>query len=388
MTRRRVIPSHLTGYLGYLSDTVCEPRSPYESRPADCRGSVDGSAGNDHCLGIFDPRKAVDTAMAQSPRAPHTRLRRLVVVLTAVAMSSVVGGVAVLPASAAPPPPADHLQVEMFSNLSGVPATAGTPSVMVERGRSFDVKVTVLDATDAPVVLSNSKDTAVTLSAGGAVVGSVTVPGGQSFGWGSATVAGLANNLVLSGVATVPPGVKAVSPLQGSDPDSFDVFGSVASVSGAGLPAQNALVSAAGAGVPCEATATVTTCVDLVAPNGIVGDAFFATGVCDAQIGCPTTQDMLLVLARFGPGTSDSNPATAILKCDKVLCPGGSIQNYRPKVSLNGDDALKPAPDCAAKGVQSGPDGFCVDYVQSKRDGSGDTYLYILMGRDARPSCC
>ena len=28
----------------------------------------------------------------------------------------------------------------------------------------------------------------------------------------------------------------------------------------------------------------------------------------------------------------------------------------------------------------------CVDYVQSKRDGSGDTYLYLLLTRDARVS--
>jgi hypothetical protein len=280
------------------------------------------------------------------------------------------------------------MRVEVTSNRTDVPVTPGSPALLVEQNRDFAVAVMLLDSSGAPTVISN-KATVVTLSRtpGGPSVGQVTVPGGQSSGTGSARIAAAANDVRLHADAKVPNGAKATTPLTGVS-NEFDVLGKIVLVPAGGLPAQDVLVSAGGPGVACEATPAVPTCIDLFLPNGIASDAFFATGACDAPAGCAPGSDLLLVLARFGAGHSDSNPATMVLKCDKTLCPGGSIQNFVPKVSLDGDGALGSAPACAQKGVQSGPDGFCVDYVQSKRDGSGDTYLYVLLARDMRGSCC
>ena len=63
---------------------------------------------------------------------------------------------------------------------------------------------------------------------------------------------------------------------------------------------------------------------------------------------------------------------------------------YTLQVSLDGDGPLPSAaaPSCESKGVIQPGHEFCVDYVQSKRDGSGDTYLFLLLARDARGSCC
>ena len=104
----------------------------------------------------------------------------------------------------------------------------------------------------------------------------------------------------------------------------------------------------------------------------------------DASVGCARGRDVLQVLAAFE--LPRSSPATLIVKCDKVLCAGGAIRNYAPKVSLAATGLLQPAPPCPSKGVVGVGQDFCVDFVQSKRDGSGDTYLFVLMVRDARMS--
>ena len=54
--------------------------------------------------------------------------------------------------------------------------------------------------------------------------------------------------------------------------------------------------------------------------------------------------------------------------------------------SLSPNGALAATPACAAKGVIGADQQTCLDYVQSKRDGSGDTHLYWLVTRDARMS--
>lgn len=310
----------------------------------------------------------------------------LVVAATAVALT----GLVMPGASAAPPPPADHLVVVVQGNVE-VPVTGGEPSLLIEKDKPFPVTVTVFDTTGTEMVLSGNKSTTVNLTVGGAAVGTVVIPGGESSATGQATVATSANDLRVHAVAKVPPGVKVNEPPLDGDSNLFDVMGNVASIPPGQLQGSNVLVSAGGVNAPCEATVQKPTCVDLLLPFGATSAAFFATGECDAAVAClSTNRELELVLAGFGVGTSNSNPATAIFKCDKSLCPGGGIQSYNLQVSLDGDGPLPgtPAPACASKGaIQTGHD-FCVDYVQSKRDGSGDTYLYLLLARDARGSCC
>jgi hypothetical protein len=95
-------------------------------------------------------------------------------------------------------------------------------------------------------------------------------------------------------------------------------------------------------------------------------------------------------LADLGTGVnqlySKTSPATILMKCDKSLCGSGAIQSKTLSFSPNGNDGLRPAPACPAKLTIGGDQTACVDYVQSKRDGSGDTYLYLLFTEDARVS--
>ena len=62
-------------------------------------------------------------------------------------------------------------------------------------------------------------------------------------------------------------------------------------------------------------------------------------------------------------------PATLVVRCDKSRCGGGAIQDNQLQVNLEPTGDLAASPACTAKGFMSGPDGHCVDYVQSKRDG-------------------
>lgn len=310
----------------------------------------------------------------------------LAVAATALALT----GLVMPAATAAPPPPAGSLDVAVSSNVS-VPATAGAPALLIERSVPFDVTVTVLDVDGNPLVLSSSKSTTVHLTVGGEAVGTVVVPGGASSASGQVTVAASGNDLVVHAVATVPRGTKVADPPLDGDSELFDVMADVESVPADQLQGTNVLVSAGGAFTECEATADNPTCVDLLLPFGATSAAFFATGECDAAVACTSPdRELQLLLANFGAGTSNTNPATAIFKCDKSLCPGGGIQTYTLQVSLDGDGPLPSAaaPSCESKGVIQPGHEFCVDYVQSKRDGSGDTYLFLLLARDARGSCC
>ena len=79
---------------------------------------------------------------------------------------------------------------------------------------------------------------------------------------------------------------------------------------------------------------------------------------------------------------SKASPATLVVKCDKTLCPGGGISSYGLQVSLQGDGPSRlECTACSSKGVIRAGEEFCVDYVQSRRDGSGDTFLYLLLAR-------
>ena len=83
-----------------------------------------------------------------------------------------------------------------------------------------------------------------------------------------------------------------------------------------------------------------------------------------------------------------SSPAIVIVKCDKTLCGGGPIRDLSVLWTLEGNgDLLAPdhrALPCPAKGTMDKAGTPCVDYVQSKRDGSGDTHLYLLTDGDIR----
>jgi len=156
-----------------------------------------------------------------------------------------------------------------------------------------------------------------------------------------------------------------------------------------------------GGGSNCtDATRGAPVCGIVMLPNGSSSSqVLLSLGLCDTDpdstyapchVG-PKGPGGAVVQTLFGqasqPYTVDS-PATVIIKCDKTLCGTGSIQALTVIYSLGGNSALTAAGPCPAKGTmgtdENGVGVPCVDYVQSKRDGSGDTHLFLLTDRDLR----
>jgi hypothetical protein len=148
-----------------------------------------------------------------------------------------------------------------------------------------------------------------------------------------------------------------------------------------------------------DATKTAPVCGVLILPQGATGgQAFLSLGSCDSTnyTGCSDVSvkgvspgSVVQLLA--GLNYSFDAPATLFMRCDKQLCGTGAIHNIRLNFTTSGTedivtDTSTTLPDCPAKGqtdVQGDP---CVDYVQSTRDNSGDTLLYLLFTKDARVS--
>jgi hypothetical protein len=145
-----------------------------------------------------------------------------------------------------------------------------------------------------------------------------------------------------------------------------------------------------------DATKTAPVCGVLILPQGAVGQAFLSLGSCDSTIytGCSgvsvkgvapgSVVQLLAGLTAYTPTT----PATLFMRCDKQLCGTGAIHNIRLNFQAGATDPLGGAtlPDCPAKGQTDSSGDPCVDYVQSTRDNSGDTLLYLLFTQDARVS--
>jgi hypothetical protein len=269
------------------------------------------------------------------------------------------------------------------------PGSPGAPEDLLVARERFAVDVSF----SAPISVSKSVTLEITVSGGPAFTGAsatrIVVPKGAVGGsFDQLALDAAANDVVLSvravaparDVLTVVPG----STLQLEPRQALNVARDVASFE---IDASSgATVSKQGPGVPCTATPEQPTCVDLVLPasagNGT--RALFSTGVCSDSVGCEPGRDVLQVLAVFE--LPKDNPATLVVKCDKTLCGVGPLTGSVLKVSLASDGALRAAPACGAKGVIDSGTETCVDYVQSKRDGSGDTHLYWLVPRDARMS--
>jgi hypothetical protein len=319
-----------------------------------------------------------------------TRQRRILAV-TVLALTAALTAASTGVAAHAGPPTAAPVQITVQDVRSTVvpPRTDGAPEDLLVAGAPFAVDVSF----SAPISTSASVTLQVEVTGGPAFTAAsstrTVVPRGAVRGsFGQLVLDRAANDVVLTVRAIAPVrevlGVVPGSSLQLRPAQALHVVRDVTSVpiDAAG----GTTVSRQGPGVPCTATPEQPTCVDLVLPasNGNGDRALFTTGVCSESVGCEPGRDVLQVLAVFE--LSKQQPATLVVKCDKSLCGVGSIQSSVLKVSLAADGALRPAPACSAKGVIDEALETCVDYVQSRRDGSGDTHLYWLVPRDARMS--
>lgn len=307
---------------------------------------------------------------------PVGNTRLLAGLATAIA-ALLASALATVPATAAPPgPTATEITSIVVGSTEEVPETrGGTGLVYVERGESFDVRVTF----DAP--LSWNKDTDLLLKVtngpeAGRTFGAV-VPAESAEG----TFSGIelqeaANDVVLQ----VSVNARRTEVLPAAT-DPFDVLrfadtypepGSLTSISS----------TTSASGVPCVATPAEPVCADLLLPPGAAKSPLLvSSGVCDGD--CVRAYIQILV----GLDVTPESPATLVMKCDKTACGGGGVVHQELEVALAPTDPPQAAQPCAEKGVATpeiGEDPYCVDYVQSTRDNAGDTFLYLLFVVDAK----
>lgn len=187
-----------------------------------------------------------------------------------------------------------------------------------------------------------------------------------------------------------------IDPAPASPAQRFDVLSQLRT----DLATTNFQKGIGGEGDCARATSTAPVCGIMVLPQGASSShVLLSLGPCAApDPGALPYEDtyslcgdplgsVVQVLAALNAYTRTS-PATMVVKCDKTLCGGGSIQSQVLNFTRGGNAALVALDPCPAKGVvgEQQEETGCVDYVQSKRDGAGDTHLYLLFTRDARVS--
>jgi hypothetical protein len=339
-------------------------------------------------------------------RAPRWRV--LLLALVGCLVAATVGGVVIGTATAASP--TTPVKMVLTSVTSDVSAPSGTPSgavpyVLVEAGAfsdlqaRFTVHVSFYDASNAPAAFSNDTTLAITSNRGTLSPSTYVVPKG-AVSADIPTSLGVAANQV-SVTVKVASGKSKGLGTTSSDGSAGFVF-----IDGTQIPDQrfdvvselhspvtvgpNGTSSIGGDDDSCtNATKTNPVCGILILPFGSSSQVVLSLGACDATYAaCGSSKGAVVqALANLSdPGYSPASPATLIVKCDKSLCGGGAIQNVHLEFSLGGNTPLGPAGACPAKNTVGQGQSACVDYVQSKRDGSGDTHLYLLFDQDMRTS--
>lgn len=326
--------------------------------------------------------------------------RRRLALLLAGCLAAAVGGVITDAATAANtlPAPVTISVDRVWSDVNlpdGLP-DSGKPYVVVAVGGTIHVGVSFHDASGGDAAFN--KDTTLTISSNVGTLSSTT--GTALKGSPTATIdtslTTAVNQVVLT--VTAGSGPKAPSPgssyVPGVNDLRFDVLSELRAneSSSSGSPFQEGI----GGDSDCtNATASAPVCGTLVLPRGSGSNVVLSAGACDTS---PTSLYAPCHVGTNGPGGAivqalfaqpttsytPTSPATIVVRCDKTLCGTGAIQGLTVAYSLTGNGALTPALACPAKNTMAQAGVPCVDYVQSKRDGSGDTYLYLLTDQDIR----
>jgi hypothetical protein len=276
---------------------------------------------------------------------------------------------------------------------TGISAAASTdnsglggavPTVLTSAGAPSDHPFT-LTITLLPTGAAFKSDTVLSLSAPGPGTldpAAVTMPGGVNSASFSVSYSAVAN-----GVSVTVSGPKARGKTPSVAPgttNSFDVLKTLTTFA----PDNPNLKTGLGVGnADCSQTTTEPECGILILPSGFAStEGLLSLGACTPDLGCSKGTQVVQFLADLGTTYSPDNPATLIIRCDKSLCRGGSIAKYTVKYSQAATGALSTAAPCVNKGVALDANGtqVCTDYVQSHRDNSGDTLLYLLFTHDMR----
>jgi hypothetical protein len=290
--------------------------------------------------------------------------------------------------------------VEVPAEFETEEMATAVPYVLVEANGKIVITVSFRDANNQ--LAAFTKDTKLTVSTN---VGTLKVNAGLARkGESSATIetslTGPVNRVVLtvgagSGPKAPTPGVSYIPDGPDKRDFRFDVLSDLSpfltapdgSSFQAGFGGENGCVQATEAAPVCEV---------VLLPRGAGSKVLLTVGACDADPnstyapcfkGAKGVVGGAVVQALFAEPTTPyeiDSPAVVVVKCDRTLCGTGSIRNRTVLWALGGNDALVAANPCPAKNTMAEEGVPCVDYVQSQRDGSGDTHLYLLTDQDIR----
>jgi hypothetical protein len=286
-------------------------------------------------------------------------------------------------AEAANPAP---VEVRLDAISSAVQAPAGTPpaavpTVLAVPGDRLTLTVSFFDSSGRPAYFSKDTSLAVTSDDGPVVSIATVARKGKVTADLVVSMVRPANRVSLT--VTVPSGKPPFGVTARAD-QRFDVLSELRLED-----SRTGFRQGIGGQDNCaQATPEAPVCGVVILPQGASSpQVLLSLGPCDDRdySGCGDPRGSVVQTLAGLDGYSATAPATMLVKCDKSLCGGGSIQSKVLNYALGGDDALTRAPACPAKGTV-GAEPACVDYVQSQRDNSGDTFLYLLFVRDARVS--
>jgi hypothetical protein len=324
--------------------------------------------------------------------------RRLGVLLVACLVTAL-GGLFASSARAASPAPVaisiDSITGESLEgfDLGDLPPGAA-PTTFVRAGGTFSINVSFYDINGDPASFNSDTTLAISGTSNNGTPkftpATVVVPKGAETYALETSIADPANQVALKvevsskKPSTVDPGVS-------TDDQRFDVVSDVRTESG-----DTGFQQGVGGDQNCtNATSSAPVCAIVVLPQGAGAHVLLSVGACDPSTSSPyapcfdgprKTGGAVLQTLFAQPGTpyTTTSPATVIFKCDKTLCGTGPIQDLTVAWSLSGNGGLVDADPCPAKNTMAAAHTPCVDYVQSKRDGSGDTHLYLLTDGDLR----
>jgi hypothetical protein len=307
-------------------------------------------------------------------------------VLAASALLAAAGAVAIAPAQGAAP-----------ATPTGVTASASTdngdiggalPAVLVQTGQDFQLTVTL---TPAGAAFKSDTTLALTpsLSPSGTPKGtfspaSIVMKAGVNSATFDVSYNAVDNGVVLT--VSKPQAKGKPVDFQPGSTAPFDVLKELSKFANNDPRLPNGL----GVGnAACTQASTEPACGTLFLQHGSVSAGALSLGACTTGLGCKSGSQVVQVIADLGTKYTATDPALLVYRCDKKLCSGKGIKSYQLKVTFAATGPLNlTAKPCVDKGVALDASGndFCVDYVRSHRDNSGDALLYLLFTHDMRAS--
>lgn len=262
------------------------------------------------------------------------------------------------------------------------PKSPGTdPTYVFLAGDTVHIDVSFYDANNQPASFNTDTKLSIQSSAGTPSPSTVVVPKGQESWTLDTSLGTAANQVVLTVSVAGGKGARTVTPGSSAD-QPFDVVSQLRSLS-----SSTNFAEGIGGDQNCSiATKDAPVCGILLLPNGAASNVLLTAGACDGTTYTPCSTKGAVIQTLFADGGlyTSTAPATLLMKCDKLRCGTGAIWKVPVYFSLSVTGDLQPVPPCPGKNTLADGQQMCVDYVQSQRDGSGDTYLYILFTKDAR----